>query len=95
MAMNLPDPSFRLRSSTPLVSRSPMLRAREIVVMDGAQFEDDRRRIVVGPEVTDDTVGTLTEALGQLEQLDGMRRWIADLTSADPAKPDQQDRSGS
>jgi len=73
---------IRFPISAPLVSRSAALPAREVILIDGAQFEDERRRIVVGQEVTDATMKALTEALDQLEHLDGLRRWFADLVAA-------------
>lgn len=73
---------IRFPASTPRVSRSAALRAAEIVLIDAAQFEDDRRRIVVGPEISDDTMKALGEALDQHDRLDGMRRWFADLVTA-------------
>lgn len=70
---------IRFPISTPMVSRSKALTGREVILIDGAQFEDDRRRIVVGQEVTDATITALKDALEQYERLDGMRRWFADL----------------
>lgn len=72
---------IRFSISTPKVSRSKALTGREVILIDGAQFEDDRRRIVVGQQVTDATMTALTDALEQHERLDGMRRWFADLIS--------------
>lgn len=78
---------IRFPISTPLVSRSAVLSGREVILIDGVQFEDGRRRIVVGQEVTDATMKALTDALEQYERLDGMRRWFADLLT------DRADRS--
>jgi hypothetical protein len=85
MTLNLPMPIFRLTDKTPLVSRSAILRGTEVIVMDGAQFEDDRRRIVVGREISDETMTALETALFEHERIDGMCRWIADLLAAPPA----------
>ncbi len=54
--------------------------------MDGAQFEDDRRRIVVGQEVSADTMSALALALDDLERIDGMRRWVTDLLKPESAE---------
>lgn len=70
---------LRFPATTPRVSRSNALRAAEVVLIDAAQFEDDRRRIVVGPDISDDTMNALGDALDQHERLDGMRRWFTDL----------------
>ena len=91
--INLPALRLRLPAATPLVSRSPMLNASDVIVIDGGQFEDDRRRIVVGPGLSDETVKALESTLLDHERIDGMRRWFTDLIGGDPESHDSGDHA--
>lgn len=69
----------RLPASTPLVSLSPLVEGNDVIVIGGEQFEDGRRRLVVGTHVEKDTVTKLEVALTQIEYEDGRIRWVSDL----------------
>lgn len=68
-----------LPSTTPRVTRSDMVISPGAIVIEGSQFDDGLRRLVVGHEVTDDTIATLTAALTQIDAEEGRRRWFSDL----------------
>lgn len=69
----------RLPATTPLVSLSPIVEGNDVIAISGEQFEDGRRRLVVGSHVAKDIVEQLRKALEQIEYEDGRIRWVSDL----------------
>ena len=69
----------RLPASMPLVSLSPIVDGNNVIAIGGEQFEDGRRRLVVGTHVAKDIVDQLVKALEQIEYEDGRIRWVTDL----------------
>lgn len=70
---------MRFPSSTPRVSRSAVLGGKDVVLIDGVQFEDGMRRLVVGPDISDDSMAALASALSEIDGRDGAIRWIRDV----------------
>jgi hypothetical protein len=75
------DADFKLRSDTPLVTRSPFVKG-EMLLMKGEQFADGRTRIIV-PQSTDDaTVERMTAQLeAHSEHMKRMAKMIAAVES--------------
>ncbi len=71
----------RLPATTPLVSLSPLVQGNDVIAIGGEQFEDGRRRLVVGKHVEPETVAKLKTALEQIEYEDGRIQWVADLVA--------------
>ena len=69
----------RLPASTPLVSLSPIVQGNDVIAIGGEQFEDGRRRLVVGSHVAKEIVEQLVKVLEQIEYEDGRIRWVTDL----------------
>lgn len=84
--MTIDIPGFRFPADTPLVSVSEMLMPTQVVLIEGGQFEDGRRRAVIGPAVSADTAAAIEETLIEHERLDGMRRWILDMLAHRPTE---------
>lgn len=70
---------IRFPSTTKRVSRSAVLGGKEVILIDGVQFEDGVRRLVVGPEVSDDSMKALELALREIDNRDATVRWVNDL----------------
>ena len=70
---------MRFPKSTPRVSQSAVLYPKEVALIDGAQFEDGLRRLVVGPEISEDTMAALTQVLSEIDNRDAAVRWMTDL----------------
>lgn len=70
---------MRFPGKTPRVSRSAVLGGKEVILIDGVQFEDGERRLVVGPEVSDDSMKALELALREIDNRDAAVRWVNDL----------------
>jgi hypothetical protein len=64
---------LRFPGSTPRVSRSDVLYPTDLVVIDGAQFEDGLRRLVVGSDVSDESMVVLQRVLS--DERDAPMRW--------------------
>lgn len=77
-----PERQLRFPATTPRVSRSTALHAQDIIAIDAAQFADDQRRLVVGPEVSDEMVDALTRALIEIDHREGMIRWFKEVLAA-------------
>ena len=82
----------RLPGSTPLVSQSPIVEGNDVIAIGGEQFEDGRRRLVVGTHVAKDTVAQLVKALEQIEYEDGRIRWVSDLIAGIDHREGQVER---
>lgn len=68
--------NVRLPASTPMVCLSPLVQGNDVIAIGGVQFEDGRRRLVVGQHVHKDTVAKLETALAHIEYEDGRIRWV-------------------
>jgi hypothetical protein len=75
---------IRFPATTPRVSRSQSLYATDVIVVEGVQFEDGQRRIVVGPDITDDTIKALATALIEMDHRDAAIRWVTQLLDPKP-----------
>lgn len=82
----------RLPASTPLVSQSPIVEGNDVIAIGGEQFEDGRRRLVVGTHVAKDIVAQLVKALEQIEYEDGRIRWVSDLIAGIDHREGQVER---
>lgn len=83
---------FRLPASTPLVSLSPLVEGNDVIAIGGEQFEDGRRRLVVGKHVEPEIVAKLKTALEQIEYEDGRIKWVADLLAGVDRRAGEVDR---
>lgn len=75
---------IRFPATTPRVSRSAMIGPKDVVLIEGTQFEDDMRRLVVGAEISDDSMTVLDKALREIDYRDGAIRWITDMLADQP-----------
>ena len=82
----------RLPASTPLVSQSPLVLENDVIAIGGEQFEDGRRRLVVGEHVAADTVAKLKTALELIVYEDGRIRWVSDLIAGIDRRQGQVER---
>lgn len=82
---------LRLPADTPIVSVSSMLMPKQVVLIDGAQFADDRRRAVIGADLTAETATAIEESLIEHERIDGMRRWVSDMLAHKPIDLERND----
>lgn len=82
----------RLPASTPLVSQSPIVEGNDVIAIGGEQFEDGRRRLVVGAHVAREIVAQLVKALEQIEYEDGRIRWVSDLIAGIDHREGQVER---
>lgn len=77
---------IRFPMTTPRVVRSQALFDDQVVLIAGEQFEDGLRRLVVGPEVSDESMDALAKALNEIDGRDGMVRWITDMLAGQPKR---------
>lgn len=84
------DYTFRLPASTPPVSRSNAVRDDDVILVEGAQFEDGKYRIVVGPDVSDDAMKALDKALFALDAMSGRLRWLSVLFAPDHTRQSEE-----
>lgn len=70
---------IRFPATTPRVTRSAVLGGKEVILIDGVQFEDGDRRLVVGSEVSDESMKALELALREIDNRDATVRWVNDL----------------
>lgn len=63
-------------ATPPRVSRSSLLGGKEVILIGGAQFEDGNRRLLVGSDVSDESMEALELALREIENLDATVRWV-------------------
>ena len=76
---------IRFPANTPRVSRAPILGGKEVILIDGVQFEAGARRLVVGPEVSEETMTALALALQEIDNRDASIRWVTDLLAKHPS----------
>lgn len=82
MKVPLAEPQLRLPASTPRVSRSSALHPTDVILVEPVMFEDDRRRIVVGSAISDDTMKVIGSLLDEFEFHEGRVRWVRSLLEA-------------
>jgi hypothetical protein len=58
---------FKSPADMPLVSRSPFVERGKAIVIDGAQFEDGQRRLIVSQGVSDEDAAKITDFLTKAE----------------------------
>lgn len=65
--VTLPNLAFKIPAGTPLVIRSPFIAPGKAVIIDGSQFEDGRRRLIVSQGVSDEDAAKITDFLSAAE----------------------------
>lgn len=85
---------LRMPATTPRVSRSAMVDGTFVVCIEGSQFEDGFRRLVVGIETTDETIAALTAALQEIGAEEDRRRWLTDMLAACSVTPASDQKEG-
>lgn len=85
---------MKLRSDWARVVRSPIPERGEAYIMSGEEFEDGKRRIIVGYDVPKETVDALNEAIEDAEKLQRMVDAVnALLGRSDAADVDGRDQT--
>ena len=64
------------KSTWPRVIRSPEVDDGTMFAIDGVNFEDGLRRIVVGTNITQDGVRLIADVLTQIDYADQQRSWF-------------------
>jgi uncharacterized membrane-anchored protein len=58
---------FKFPADTPRVSRSPFVERGKAIVIEGSQFEDGQRRLIVSQGVSDEDAAKITDFLTEAE----------------------------
>jgi len=80
----------QFNSTWPRVVRSTAVDDSSMIAIDGTNFEDGLRRIVVGVEVTPEAVRIIEEALIQIDWADQQRSWFETMLTAAPTPTEQE-----
>ncbi len=73
----------QFKSTWPRVVRSPEFDGGGMLAIDGVNFEDGLRRIIVGPEMTQDGVKLIEDVLQQIDFADQQQSWFASALAGD------------
>ena len=80
--------SKQFKATWPRVIRSTEVDDDAILAIDGANFEDGMRRIVVGVGMPGDGMSLIEETLRQIDFADQQRSWFETMLNATPGSGD-------